>query len=317
MGLLKSIKNVFSSKKDEQVYKTGLSSTQKSFGSKLLGLFQGETSFDDAWYDNLLGVLIQSDVSLKSSQKIIKGLRKLVKRGMNDTEALEALVSLVAGQYGDNVTPYDLDESRLNVFMIVGVNGSGKTTTCAKLASKYHAQGEKVLLVGGDTFRAAGSNQLKVWADALGIEFIGGKENQDPASVYVDAARYALANDFDLMICDSAGRLQNKVNLMNELDKMRRVLLKEVQFIDQTYLVLDGNTGQNGLTQAKVFTEVAPVDSIIVTKLDGSPKGGVLLSIKDELNLKASYVGLGESVDDLRPFEIEAYLESMVYGNEH
>ncbi|AMC93297.1 signal recognition particle-docking protein FtsY [Erysipelothrix larvae] len=317
MGLFNKIKGAFSSKKDETVYNTGLSTTQKSFGSKLLQMFQGDVTFDDAWYDNLLGLLIQSDVSLKSAQKILKGLRKRIKKNMDDTDALNTLIELIEQNYGEDIAPYTLEEGRLNVIMIVGVNGSGKTTTCAKLAKRYKDMGYKVLLVGGDTFRAAGSNQLKLWAQNLEIDFVGGNDNQDPASVYVDAARYAKDNEFDLMICDSAGRLQNKINLMNELEKMRRVLIKETGFIDQTYLVLDGNTGQNGLAQAKTFTEVADVTSIIVTKLDGSPKGGVLLSIKDELGVKASFIGLGESVEDLRPFEIKAYLSGMVFGDEY
>ena len=200
----------------------------------------------------------------------------------------------------------------MNVILVVGVNGSGKTTSCAKIAHRYKTEGKKVLLVGGDTFRAAGSNQLKVWADTIGVDFIGGDEGRDAASVYVDAARYAKEHDFDIMICDSAGRLQNKTNLMNELEKMKRVLIKEVGHVDHTYLVIDGNTGQNGLSQAKVFTEVTPVDSLIVRKLDGSPNGGVLLSIKDELGIKVSNVGLGQKMEDMRPFDIETYLQNLV-----
>ena len=170
-----------------------------------------------------------------------------------------------------------------------------------------------MLLVGGDTFRAAGSSQLGLWAEEVGVEFVGGKPNQDPASVYVDAARFAKANDIDVMICDSAGRLQNKTNLMKELDKMRRVLIKEVGAIDHTYLVIDGNTGQNGLMQAKAFTEIVDVDSLIVTKLDGSPKGGVIFSINDELKIKVSDIGLGEGMADLRPFDVEAFVYRLVH----
>lgn len=307
-------KNIFSKKEESTVYTTGLSETRKGFGSKLAGLFGRQTEFDDIWFDNLLGLLLQSDVSLKSARKIIKSFRKEVKRGMDEQEALEALVQVIKSQYGENLEVQPLHDD-LNVFLVVGVNGTGKTTTCAKLAHQYHLQGKKVLLVGGDTFRAAGSNQLKVWSDKVGVDFFGGKEGEDPASVYVEAVRHAKANDFDLVICDSAGRLQNKVNLMNELDKMKRVLIKEAGHIDHTFLVIDGNTGQNGLSQAKTFTEVTPVDSIIVTKLDGSPKGGVLLSIKDELGIKVSHIGLGEKVEDLRPFDIDTYLEAMVFDN--
>lgn len=311
MGLFKRFRKKQETATDSKLYETGLEATKKSFGSKLKSLFTGAPAFDDAWFDHLLAVLIQSDVSLKSSQKIIKSFRKQVKSNMSQEEAIETLVETIFNQYGNNIEPYQLHEG-LNTFLVVGVNGSGKTTTCAKLAKSYIDQGKKVLLVGGDTFRAAGSSQMKVWADTVGAGFVGGSENQDPASVYVDAARLAKAEGYDLMICDSSGRLQNKVNLMQELDKMRRVLEREAGSIDHTYLVIDGNTGQNGISQAKGFTEVTDVNSLIVTKLDGSPKGGVLLSIKDELGIKVSYVGLGESLEDLRPFDIESYLGNLV-----
>lgn len=304
-------KNLFKSKKDEEVYKVGLETTRKTFGEKIAGLFSRDKAFDDLWYDDLLATLIQADVSLKSGRKIIRNLKKEMKNVKDETEALNTLSAVVKRQYGENIPPFEL-EDRLNVFLVVGVNGTGKTTTCAKLAHFYYQQDKKVLLIGGDTFRAAGSNQLKVWADKVGVSFFGGKEGEDPASVYVGGVRYAKENGYDLVICDSAGRLQNKVNLMNELDKMRRVLIKEAGVIDQTYLVLDGNTGQNGISQAKNFTEVTPVDSLIVTKLDGSPKGGVLLSIRDELDLKVSYIGLGEGLDDLRLFDIDSYLASLI-----
>ncbi|HZJ87135.1 MAG TPA: signal recognition particle-docking protein FtsY [Erysipelothrix sp.] len=303
-------KNLFKSKKDEDLYKVGLETTRKTFGEKISGLFS-KSEFDDLWYDELLALLIQADVSVKSGRKIIRALRKDMKGVKTHDEAMSTLYNVIKTQYGENIETYEL-EDRLNVFFVVGVNGTGKTTTCAKLAHQYKLQDKKVLLVGGDTFRAAGSNQLKVWADTVGVDFFGGKENEDPASVYVGAIRHAKENDYDLVICDSAGRLQTKVNLMNELDKMRRVLIKEAGVIDQTYLVVDGNTGQNGISQAKNFSDVTPVDSLIVTKLDGSPKGGVLLSIKDEMNLKVSYIGLGEGLEDLRPFDIDSYLVSLI-----
>ncbi|QIK70117.1 signal recognition particle-docking protein FtsY [Erysipelothrix sp. HDW6C] len=315
MGFFDKLKKSFSKKEDKELYSTGLNSTKATFGNKLKEMFVGKPKFDDAWYDHLLAVLIQSDVSLKSAQKIIKAFRKEIKPSMTQEESLETLADVMYRQYGENITPYALADGRLNAILVVGVNGSGKTTTCAKLAYHYKEEGKKVLLVGGDTFRAAGSNQLKVWADEIGVDFIGGDEGRDAASVYVDAARHAKENNYDIMICDSAGRLQNKVNLMNELAKMKRVLEREVGSIDHTYLVIDGNTGQNGLSQAKLFTEVTPVDSLIVTKLDGSPKGGVLLSIKDELGIKVSHIGLGEKMEDLRPFDIEAYLYNLVSGS--
>lgn len=311
MGLFDRLKQTFAKKDDKELFTTGLNATKASFGEKLKAMFVGKPAYDDAWFDHLLAILLQSDVSLKSAQKIIKTFRKTL-NSSKDREPLELLVEVMLEQYGDNVTPYELEAGRLNTLFVVGVNGSGKTTTCAKLAHHYQTLGKKVLLVGGDTFRAAGSNQLKVWADTIGVEFVGGEEGRDAASVYVDAARYAKSHDIDVMICDSAGRLQNKVNLMNELEKMKRILTREAGVIDHTYLVIDGNTGQNGLSQAKTFTEVTPIDSLIITKLDGSPKGGVILSIKDDLGIKVSYVGLGEKMEDLRPFDIEAYLYNLV-----
>lgn len=312
MGLFDRLKATFTKKEDKALYETGLNATKASFGDKLKAMFTGKPTYDDAWFDHLLAVLLQSDVSLKSAQKILKTFRKEVKKSMSEEEALEAFVNVMLRQYGDNEVPYEAQKGRLNTIFVVGVNGAGKTTTCAKLAYHYHSQGLKVLLVGGDTYRAAGSNQLKVWADEVGVDFIGGEEGRDAAAVYVDAARHAKSENYDIMICDSAGRLQNKINLMNELEKMKRILIRETGQIDHTYLVIDGNTGQNGLSQAKTFTEVTPIDSLIITKLDGSPKGGVLLSIKDELGIKVSYVGLGETMADLRPFDIEAYLYNLV-----
>lgn len=308
MSFFNQLKKKFQNKEDKELYTTGLNQSKEGFGDKLKAVFVGKPKFDHAWYDHLLGVLLQGDISLKSSQKIIRNLKKVIKTSMSQKEALEALSQAVLDHYGENVQPYFFREGRLNTMMIVGVNGSGKTTTAAKLAKQYKDDGRKVLLVGGDTFRAAGSSQLELWAKEIDVDFIGGKKNQDPASVYVDAARYAKAHDFDIMICDSAGRLQNKTNLMKELDKMRRVLVKETGVIDHTYCVIDGNNGQNGLAQAKSFQEAAEIDSIIVTKLDGSPKGGVLLSIKDDLGIKVSHIGLGEGIDDLRPFDIEAFV---------
>lgn len=314
MGFFDKLKKSITGKEDKVLYETGLQATKASFGSKLKSLFTGKPNYDDAWFDHLLAVLLQSDVSLKSAQKILKQFRKELKQSNTEEEALEQLVSVMLSQYGDNLLPYKIEEGRLNTIFMVGVNGSGKTTTCAKLAYRYKEQGFKVLLVGGDTFRAAGSNQLKVWADEIGVDFIGGEEGRDAASVYVDAARFAKEGNYDLMICDSAGRLQNKINLMNELEKMKRVLVREAGSIDHTYLVIDGNTGQNGLSQAKSFADATNVNSLIVTKLDGSPKGGILLSIKDDLGIKVSYVGLGEKMENLRPFEIESYLYNLV-GN--
>ncbi|HEY4537124.1 MAG TPA: signal recognition particle-docking protein FtsY [Erysipelothrix sp.] len=312
MSFFDQLKSKFQKKDDKELYKTGLDASKASFGDKVKDFFMGSSEYNDDWYDHLLAILLQADLSLSTAEKIIKKLRKEIKRNMSHEEAFETFAKVLLDHYGENHPGYDYKPGQLNVMMIVGVNGSGKTTTAAKLAYRYQQEGKKVLLVGGDTFRAAGSSQLGLWAEEVGVDFVGGKPNQDPASVYVDAARYAKEHDIDIMICDSAGRLQNKTNLMNELDKMRRVLIKEAGHIDHTYLVIDGNTGQNGLMQAKAFTDIVDVDSLIVTKLDGSPKGGVIFSINDELKIKVSDIGLGEKMADLRPFDVEAFVYRLV-----
>lgn len=314
MGFFDKLKRSFSNNEDNIVYETGLNKTKESFGTRLKNLITGN-EYDDKWFDGLLAVLIQSDVSLKTSKKIIKELKPKIKASMNNDEVLDIIVETIYNQYGEDVESLEIHEP-INTIFVVGVNGSGKTTSCAKLAKQYKDQGYNVLLVGGDTYRAAGSDQLKLWAEKLGIDFFGGKPEEDPASVYVGASRYAKENNIDIMICDSAGRLHNKTNLMHELDKMKRILIRETGGIDHTYLVIDGNTGQNGLNQVREFSKIAEVDSLIVTKLDGSSKGGVLLSIKEELGTKVSYIGLGESAQDLRRFDIKAYLYSLFGGND-
>lgn len=316
MGFFSKIKETFGLKDDKQTYLSGLEKSQSGFGFKLKSFFSGGTQFDQAWFENLMLILVQSDVSVKTAQKLIKIYRKKIDPAMSSEAALDCFVQVCSEFYGDDC---EVPEPDVDMFCIlfVGVNGSGKTTSCAKLGYHYQQAGRKVLLVAADTFRAAAIAQLKTWGDRYGIEVFCGKENADPASVLVDGARYATDNGFDVLICDTAGRLQNKVNLMNELAKMRKVLERECGRINQTYLVVDATTGQNGLSQAKVFEEATPIDSIVLTKMDGSAKGGILLAIKDELDVKVSYVGLGEKIDQLRRFDINAYLFSLVYGSEH
>ena len=196
----------------------------------------------------------------------------------------------------------------LNVFLVVGVNGVGKTTSIAKLANFYLKQNKKVLLVAGDTFRAGAKEQLTIWANRLNINIITGKENEDPASVSYAGVKYAKENNYDLVILDTAGRLQNKVNLMNELNKIKRVINKISVANIYTYLVLDASTGQNGVLQAKAFKDVVDINGIIITKMDGTSKGGIILAIKDSLNIKVNFIGLGEKLDDLEVFDLNKYL---------
>ncbi len=314
MGFFSKIKDAFFQKDDKETYLTGLEKGQTGFGFKLKAFFSGGTAFDAAWFDHLMMILIQSDVSIKTSQKLIKQFKKRLDPSMSNEEALDEFVAVCADFYGENVSIPTPDDA-LFCILFVGVNGSGKTTSAAKLGFHYQHAGKKVLLVAADTFRAAAIAQLETWGGRLGIEVFSGQPNADPASVLVDGARYAKANGFDVIICDTAGRLQNKVNLMNELAKMKKVLVREIGQVDQTYLVLDATTGQNGLSQAKQFQEATAIDSIILTKMDGTAKGGILLAIRDELSLKVSYLGLGEKVDQLRLFDINAYLFSLVYGD--
>lgn len=316
MGFFDKIKDAFSKKEDQNVYLSGLEKGQQGWGFKLKAFFQGSNQYDQAWFDELIVLLVQSDVSVKTAQKLIKQFRKQLDPALTNEEAYQLFAQVCGQFYGeDYLTPQPVAK-QLYTIMMVGVNGSGKTTSSAKLGYQYTQDGKKVLLVAADTFRAAAVEQLKTWGDRISIEVFSGKDKEDPASVLVEASRYALENEFDVMICDTAGRLQNKVNLMSELSKMKRVLVRECGQIDQVYLVLDATTGQNGLSQAKEFKEATDLDAIILTKLDGSSKGGILLSIKDELDLKVAYVGLGEQVDQLRLFDIEAYLYSLLWGNQ-
>ena len=213
--------------------------------------------------------------------------------------------------------PIKINEEGPTVILMVGVNGSGKTTTSAKLIQYYKEQGKKVAVAAADTFRAGAIDQIDTWANRLGVPCIKGKMNQDPSSVLVDACRYAKENDVDILICDTAGRLQNKTNLMNELSKMHRVVQREIEGAPQeVWLVLDATTGQNGISQAKVFLEATDVTGIVLTKMDGTAKGGVVLAIRDLLHLPVRFLGLGEKPADLRPFDINAFLMGITKGME-
>ena len=215
--------------------------------------------------------------------------------------------------YGEDIKPLEIVEGRPTVILMVGVNGSGKTTSSAKLAFRYQQLGYKVALVAADTFRAAAVSQLQLWAEKLGIPCYYGKLNDDPSSVLADASKQALVDGIDILICDTAGRLQTKVNLMSELSKMKRVLTKFIEGApDITYLVLDATLGQNSLKQAQEFNKATEVDGIILTKMDGTAKGGIIFSIIEEMKLKVAYIGLGEQIDDLRVFHRDIYFNSLV-----
>jgi len=221
-------------------------------------------------------------------------------------------------QQGENiVNEITFKEEGPTVLLVVGVNGVGKTTTIAKLTKRYLDQGKKVLLVAGDTFRAGATEQLSVWASRLGCDIVVGKENQDPASVAYDGMVKAKQGHYDLVICDTAGRLQNKLNLMNELSKMKRVISKEIPDAPhETFLIIDATTGQNGVLQAKAFKECTNVTGVVITKMDGTSKGGIILAIRDELGIPVRFIGLGEKMEDLEEFDLDQYLYGLCLGGE-
>ena len=204
------------------------------------------------------------------------------------------------------------EENKATVCLVVGVNGVGKTTSIAKLAQRYKNEGKKIIVVAGDTFRAGAKEQLQIWCDRIGVPLVSGRENQDPASVVFDGLRRAKNENYDLIIVDTAGRLQNKVNLMNELEKIDRVIDKELpNSVKESLLIIDATTGQNGVRQARSFYDVTSLTGIIITKMDGTSKGGIILAIRDELGIPVRFIGLGEKVDDLQPFDLEKYLYSL------
>jgi fused signal recognition particle receptor len=221
-------------------------------------------------------------------------------------------------QQGENIVneiEFRVDEP--TVLLVVGVNGVGKTTTIAKLANRYKNKGKKILLVAGDTFRAGATEQLTIWAERLGVDIVSGKENQDPSSVCYDGIKKAKEGNYDLVICDTAGRLQNKLNLMNELSKMKRVISKEIPSAPHDiFLVIDATTGQNGVVQAKAFKECTSLTGVVITKMDGTSKGGIILAIRDELGVPVRFIGLGEKMDDLEEFDLDQYLYGLCLSQE-
>ena len=325
MGLFKFLKDKFKKKEENSLenkqtlesvkkYDEGLAKSRENFSKRLKALNKEFKSrkLDDNYFNNLEEILIEADCGVEFTLNIIEKLVEIVKKEkLTDLKEInERLISLMFNNYNDDSQNEDditLKEG-LNVFLVVGVNGVGKTTSIAKLANFYLKQNKKVLLVAGDTFRAGAKEQLTIWANRLNINIITGKENEDPASVSYAGVKYAKENNYDLVILDTAGRLQNKVNLMNELNKIKRVINKISVANIYTYLVLDASTGQNGVLQAKAFKDVVDINGIIITKMDGTSKGGIILAIKDSLNIKVNFIGLGEKLDDLEVFDLNKYL---------
>ncbi len=320
MGFLSKLKNVFKGKdeKDKDTYLLGLDKSKKSFASRIRKLALSFRGIDEEFLEELMITLLEADLGYKTATKIVSEVenRALDRKLKTFNEISDCLVEVMHDMYVmEDEVEFNENPNGPTVILMVGVNGSGKTTTSAKLANAYMQEGKKVALVAADTFRAGAVKQLDEWATRLGIPCIKGKDQIDPSSVLVDGCRYAKENDIDILICDTAGRLQNKVNLMKELEKMYRVVGKEIPSAPhEVWLVLDATTGQNGISQAEIFLESAKVNGIILTKLDGSAKGGVVIAIRDMLKLPVKYIGLGERIDDLRKFDIDSYLYSLCEG---
>ena len=314
-------KNLFKSKKEKEKDKKmalGVKSSKEySFGA-LRDLINSKKKIDDSFYDELEEILILADMGMDFTLTYTENLRKYVKKNKVTSvdELKEYMMDVFDEMYvGKDKSSLNFNNNGLTVFLFVGVNGSGKTTSIAKVAYKLINEGKKVCLAAGDTFRAGATEQLKVWGERLGIEVIAKGEGADPSSVIFDGIKYAKANNVDVLLCDTAGRLQNKVNLMKELEKIYRVIGREVPNAPhETLLVIDATTGQNGLNQAKVFNEATNITGIVLTKLDGSSKGGVTLSINHELNIPIKLYGYGEKMEDMDYFDVDSYLYNLFEG---
>ncbi|WP_342575264.1 signal recognition particle-docking protein FtsY [Solibacillus sp. FSL K6-1781] len=300
-----------------QKFKAGLEKTRNSFTSKVNDLVARYRKVDEDFFEELEDVLLQADVGFETVMELMDKLRFEVQRqNIKDTNGIQAIISekLVeiyeSGE--ENLIELNIQQSGdLTVILFVGVNGVGKTTTIGKLAHRLKSEGKSVMLAAGDTFRAGAIEQLQVWGDRVGVEVIAQSEGSDPAAVMYDAIRAAKNRGVDILICDTAGRLQNKVNLMNELEKVHRVISREIPDAPhEVLLALDATTGQNALVQAQMFKEATNVTGIVLTKLDGTAKGGIVLAIRNKLHIPVKFVGLGEKMDDLQPFDAERY----VYG---
>lgn len=294
--------------------KAGLAKTRDALSSTLDSVFSGFSQIDDDFYDELEESLILADLGVETAEKAVSSLRKRVREQHLKTteEAKEALKQIL-------VEMLDVGETELNltttpsVILVIGVNGVGKTTTIGKIATQLVNQGKKVLLVAGDTFRAAAADQLEIWANRSGAAIVRQHEGADPASVVFDGIQAAKARNVDVIIVDTAGRLHNKANLMNELNKISRIVSRELpDAAKEVLLVLDGTTGQNGLIQAKQFKEIAGVTSIALTKLDGTAKGGIVIAVADALQIPVKFVGVGEKADDLMPFAARDFVDALL-----
>ncbi|HIS29480.1 MAG TPA: signal recognition particle-docking protein FtsY [Candidatus Avamphibacillus intestinigallinarum] len=320
MSFIKKLKEKFTqTDQQEEVsdkYTKGMKKTRQSFTGRINDLIARYRKVDEDFFDDLEEILITADVGVMTVMDLIDELKMEVKRqNIKDTKEMqevisEKLVEIYQGETEED-TGLNIQTDELTVMLVVGVNGVGKTTSIGKLANQLKEEGKNVMLAAGDTFRAGAIEQLDVWGERAGVDVIKHQEGSDPAAVIFDALKAARSRKADVLICDTAGRLQNKVNLMNELEKIKRVIAREVPNAPhEVLLVLDATTGQNALSQAKIFSEATDVSGIVLTKLDGTAKGGIVLAIRNELNIPVKYVGLGEQVEDLQKFDPHAF----VYG---
>lgn len=294
---------------------SGLTKTRDNIVYGMDSIFHGFSHIDEDFYEELEETLIMGDLGVHTTMEIIEDLREKVKEQhiKEPIECRQLLIDSIKAQMDVGETAYEFEEKQSVVF-VIGVNGVGKTTTIGKLAGKFRAEHKKVILAAADTFRAAAGEQLKEWANRAQVEMIGGQEGSDPAAVVFDAVAAARARKADLLLCDTAGRLHNKKNLMEELKKINRVIDREYpEAYRETLVVLDATTGQNALNQAKEFNEVADITGVILTKMDGTAKGGIAVAIQSELGIPVKYIGVGEGIDDLQKFDADEFVNALFY----
>lgn len=323
MGLLKFLKEKFSKNKPQETetFVKGMEKSRENFASKLDKIAKKSKKVNKEYFDELEEILIEADVGVNLTMRVIEEVvQESLKNKITDSEEINDLVidKLFSGYMSKGEAIQNdvrFREDGPTVLLVAGVNGVGKTTTIAKLAHRYIKQGKKVMLCAADTFRAGAIEQLSIWAERLGCEIVVGKANSDPASVAFEGAKKAKEKGIDLLIVDTAGRLQNKINLMNELSKISRVISREIpESPHEVFLIIDATTGQNGVIQAKQFLDCIKLTGIVITKMDGTSKGGIILAIRDELGIPVRFIGLGEKMEDLKEFDLEKYLMGLCLG---
>ncbi|CAM3189520.1 signal recognition particle-docking protein FtsY [Sporolactobacillus spathodeae] len=315
MSFFSKIKNKITGQTEAatEKFRTGMARTRNSFSEKMNNLVKRYRKVDEEFFEELEDILIESDVGVTTVMDLVEKLKDEARtRNIKDSQQLKDVIVEVLSDFlakSKEETALRINPHGLTVMLMVGVNGAGKTTTIGKLANRLKSEGKNVLLAAADTFRAGAIEQLQVWGDRTGIDVIRHQEGSDPAAVIYDAVQAAKSRGVDVLLCDTAGRLQNKVNLMNELGKIKRVIEREVPGAPQeVLLVLDATTGQNALNQAKLFRQTSDVTGIVLTKLDGTAKGGIVLGIRHEMDIPVKLVGLGEQVNDLQPFNADAFI---------